>query len=395
MIADELVEEILIQAWMDGNIKNSFKERWYFYRAAQLTSRQWRRISHAVMLQYAMLDSLVDLQAYDHLIRLHVDSVRAKERQDGTGTIHRPTSDSTVQDIVPTKRGKEDWELFNTAIIRIPSSHSVSWCLNEFSDSRWKLLLPSCRRIVLFQSQQCRLSDVSVFATARSIRVVTFAIGSLDLEDVTSPAGQSILFPGVKTVHVYRCPTADTKRISARSNEVKALISFFPDIRHLTLNSPISFVSLAPLLPNIESLTLEIPPLYIQNLRATSVMGWNLSAALQASPVATARSEGEDGSVAQTLFRPKKIIVETEEELPNGWDQLAKRSHRVPRGKTSSGKIFKNPCVTNWELLDTLSAVIPQELETLMEHSRQETKELRKILEELEEEGMESEPELW
>lgn len=49
----------------------------------------------------------------------------------------------------------------------------------------------------------------------------------------------------------------------------------------------------------------------------------------------------------------------------------------------------------NWELLDTLSAVIPQELETLMEHSRQETKELRKILEELEEEGMESEPELW
>lgn len=314
---DELVEDILIRVWL-GRSWKSFKERWYFYCASQLVNKQWCRIIRTVMLKYVILESLLDFQVYDFLLkRMLEDDAPEDAPEDPTDAVS-PTQESVAEGKQPRKEGRK----FNTALIRIPGSRTTSYNLSTFTHGRWKLFIPSCKHCMFFLRGHCRLADVTIFGKdGLSLRTVTFMIAaSIELEDANTLATEAVRFPEAKTVHILRCPSADVKRVSTNLVEVKAILSAFPNLKHLTMNSPISLVPLTSYLSKLETLTLEIPPVYIKSYRATSVHGWNIFAALKASGPPNL---GEDEPPPGDVFRPKRLIISTEQRLPNGWDQLA------------------------------------------------------------------------
>ncbi|THH32278.1 hypothetical protein EUX98_g1910 [Antrodiella citrinella] len=405
MMPDELLEDILLRVWLSRDW-DSYKQRWYFYRSAMMVNHQWRTILHPLMLRYAIFESLVDFQVYEFLIKKHVEDVRGREPLE-TEDIPAGSSSTEIR--------KDSWMLFNTSLIRVPGSRTTWYSLSEFPNSQWlRLLLRSCRRCEFHMRDHCRISDCRVFGSeGQSLRTVTFVItSSLSIEDInTLTAADASRFPNVTTLHIFHSQNADLKRISTYLLEVKAILILFPNLKHLTLDSSVSLLSLTSLLTHLETLTLDVPPVYIQDSHATSLMGWNISAALKV--VVSPKPEGENSSSnpGERMFRPKKITIITEETLPTGWHKLAeacehfgvKLVHHVgytkddayPGPLTAREAALENIrlSMAGWEFFEILPIAISKDLETLMEHCKQETEKLKNILQKLDDDAVKSDSE--
>ncbi|TCD65968.1 hypothetical protein EIP91_001960 [Steccherinum ochraceum] len=272
---DELVEDILIRAWLDTDW-SSPKQRWFLYCKILGLSRQWRRIMQDVAIHYRLFESLADFQAYT-LLASSSDSAFPPAKYlripySDLSTSYLDAFDMTplVQscsevDVIPMFDGRL-WELCNL-INRggpQPQLQSLAFAFENYA--------------VFNFLHQHRWAEV-VQASPRMSSVTTLSI------TCTNPR---------ETGWVYRDIL-----------DFKCMLLPFPNLVHLRTNVPISLLLVSKHLKALVTLTLDIPPLYLKNFHATSILSWGVISALKTQ-----------------AFVPKKITVESGSLKPIGWDQL-------------------------------------------------------------------------
>ncbi|TCD62534.1 hypothetical protein EIP91_006761 [Steccherinum ochraceum] len=275
---DELVEDILIRAWLSTDW-SSPKRRWFLYRTVLGLSRQWNRIMRAVVMQFRVLESLADFQMYSHLSTSFMLQVLLPVKYIRIPFLDLTDSYLLAFHMIPMVQ--------SSAEVDIPSmSDGDFWRLcktidkDRFRPRHQSLAFAFKNYAVLSHNQTC---DSSMSELTRKTPKVSFI------------TGLTITWTKLRESGGFCYDLTD----------FKCMLLPFPNLAHLRTNIPISLLLVSDLLKSLVTLTLDIPPLYIKDFHATSLLPWSVITSLK-----------------KRAFVPQKIIVESGPLKPIGWDIL-------------------------------------------------------------------------
>ncbi|THH29802.1 hypothetical protein EUX98_g4393 [Antrodiella citrinella] len=272
---DEIVEDILIRAWMSSSWSTP-KSRWLFYCKILGLSRQWNRIVYSVIVQYRCLETLADFQLYNHLCP-PTGTLEETEQQPRCKYLRIPYNDMALSYLYGFKL------------------HPYLVCCDEldvipmYDGKLWTI----CRLLV----------------NNEHVRALSFDLSSFAVRAFPDPYIWPHLIANAPTL-VVTTLSINTQNIGWFYRDIldfKAALTPFPKLAHLRTNVPVSLLLVSEYLRSLVTLTLDIPPLYLKDFHATSLLNWSLISALK-----------------KGAFQPKKITVESGPLKPIGWDELCK-----------------------------------------------------------------------
>ncbi|KAH8092507.1 hypothetical protein BXZ70DRAFT_457401 [Cristinia sonorae] len=277
---DELVEEILICAWVYSTW-SSPKSRWLLYQKTLRICRQWNAIIRSVVDKYRFLESLADFQLYSHL-----DYLRSKH----CDTLSLPFKYLRIP--------------YNDMAISYSDGFQLGSYLNRCSELEISPMYDGKLWAL------CRLLSFAAKPHLRSLSVAFENWAAYPFSDKTAweetVSRAVVTLPSVTSLSITCTNTKNTQWIYRNILDFKSALIPFPNLTHLRTNVPVTIGLVTEYLQKLVILTLDIPPLYFKNLRGTSLLNWGLVTALR-----------------NRAFQPKKVVIESGPLKPSGWDRLA------------------------------------------------------------------------
>lgn len=317
----ELTHEILRSAWATITGDEGWGTRWDFFRDMSLVSRGWASVMTEVILRRVTIGTRRDFETYLRIIRREFGvDVESKDVE----RVHPSAYDFfQCSDLYITLT---DWASvaavfsFDCDYTRIPhyvpNPRYIDVTVKELpsNDGRIHPYSPLFRCL----SQYYTVSDLSLRWTYTHInRYVVpqhHVLGVTYLRLVEFPRcncqNYRHLIPGtgVDGFPPVYFPQG-SHRLDCFSH---LLLTLFPDLRHLHLDTPYILKNLK-ILPRLTLLTLEVPPVhYLPKLGYySSLMSWNVVSAVKSGLM---RRTDEDAE-------RKKIVVNCGPRHPMGWSQ--------------------------------------------------------------------------
>ncbi|GBE88419.1 hypothetical protein BKA93DRAFT_78402 [Sparassis latifolia] len=292
----ELVEYIIEEAWLTC----STAERWELYSNVCRVSPDWHAILLDICLQFVIIDVPADIEGYRKLMPSRM-ALRDNVQTLGGGAYYS----SKPSHLCLTLRNRF-------------KRHVMRDSYGNWSDFYAMIhpFVPNCTSVHIV------LADESMFEGSMSKRLFSMLSRirntSLYLTWAYYAEGKGtpdILLPAVTYLRIQHYPQCSCRTASEGQHEDNCLsdnlLSRFPNLRHLHLDSPF-FLKYLRASPTLETVTLDAPPSRVIATREpmSSLVGWNIGAGLN-------RGFLKGGATSSR----RRILVNTGTKEPMGWSQ--------------------------------------------------------------------------
>lgn len=273
---DEIVEDILIRVWLCSEWTHP-KDRWIAYCKLLNISRQWNHIIQSVVLQYRVLETLVDFQVYSHFCSSPEQPPCSRRYK----YLRMPWSDLALSFLAPFEMSSFVASCDELDVSPMPNGRLWSLChMLGNADSQSRALSFNFEEFAADIHLEKRDGNVVISYPPKLPLVTTL--------DITCTNPELLEW-------IYRDVV-----------DVRAMLYPFPNLAHLRINLPVPLFLVAEYLQSLVTLTLDIPPTYTKKPHPTSLSNWGIVPALKNHAIA-----------------PEKIVIESGLK-PVGWEELCK-----------------------------------------------------------------------